>query len=154
MLAYIAETIKGIENLKHDQDSDCHAATGGVRRPDPVCAAAAEAYFDAYIERKSEGEANEAAAVAYVDALDKVDNYCLTMFTEIFLFRIPSRPGVLPVPRPQRPTLRSLMWTLRGLAGAQSWGRTLGGSWRQSGSEKSKQRFINMYLSCRNTYKP
>jgi len=54
MLAYIAETIKG-----------------GVRRPDPVCAAAAEAYFDAYIERKSEGEANEAAAVAYVEALDK-----------------------------------------------------------------------------------
>ena len=47
---------------------------GGVRRPDPVCAAASEAYFDAYIERKSEGEANEAAAVAYVEALDKVEN--------------------------------------------------------------------------------
>ena len=150
MLAYIAETIKGIENQKLVQDSDFHAAAGGVRRPDPVCAAAAEAYFDAYIEKKSEGEANEAAAVAYVDALDKVDNYCLTKFTEIFLFRIPSRPGALPVPRPQKPTLRSLMWTLRDLAGAESWGRTLGGSWRQSGSEKSEQRFIIMYLSCRN----
>ena len=45
-----------------------------MRRPDPVCAAAAEAYFDAYIEKKSEGEANEAAAVAYVEALDKVEN--------------------------------------------------------------------------------
>ena len=75
MLAYIAETIKGIENKKKlFQDSDFYAALGGVRRPDPVCAAAAEAYFDAYIERKSEGEANEAAAVAYVAALDKVDN--------------------------------------------------------------------------------
>ena len=39
-----------------------------------MCAAAAEAYFDAYIEKKSEGEANEAAAVAYVEALDKVEN--------------------------------------------------------------------------------
>ena len=72
MLAYIAETIKGIENRKLDQDSDFRAAIGGVRRPDPVCAAAAEAYFDAYIEKKSEGEANEAAAVAYVEAMDKV----------------------------------------------------------------------------------
>ena len=123
-----------------------------MRRPDPVCAAAAEAYFDAYIERKSEGEANEAAAVAYVEALDKVDNYCQMMFTKILPFRTPSRPGVLPVPRPQRPTLLSLMWTLRGLAGAESWRRTPGGSWRQSGSEKSEQRFIViMYLSCKNT---
>ena len=123
-----------------------------MRRPDPVCAAAAEAYFDAYIERKSEGEANEAAAVAYVEALDKVDNYCQMMFTKILPFRTPSRPGVLPVPRPQRPTLLNLMWTLRGLAGAESWGRTPGGSWRQSGSEKSEQRFIViMYLSCKNT---
>ena len=57
--------------------------SGGVRRPDPVCAAAAEAYFDAYIKRKSEGEANEAAAVAYIEALDKVlSNSYEPTFTE------------------------------------------------------------------------
>ena len=54
-----------------------------MRRPDPVCAAAAEAYFDAYIKRKSEGEANEAAAVAYIEALDKVlSNSYEPTFTE------------------------------------------------------------------------
>ena len=53
MIAYIAEAIKS-----------------GQRRIDPVCAAAAESYFDAYIERRSEAAANEAAAVAYLEAID------------------------------------------------------------------------------------
>ena len=52
MLAYIAEAIKS-----------------GQRRIDPVCAAAAETYFDAYIAQRSEAAANEAAAVAYLDAI-------------------------------------------------------------------------------------
>merc|ERR1712131_136860 len=61
-------------------DSPCAAAiiayiteaiTKGGRRFDPVCAAATEAYFDAYIEKKSEAAANEAAAVAYIETLGK-----------------------------------------------------------------------------------
>ena len=61
MIAYIAEAIKS-----------------GQRRIDPACAAAAESYFDAYIEQKSEAAANEAAAVAYLDAIDANPDYDLT----------------------------------------------------------------------------
>ena len=53
MIAYIAEAIKS-----------------GQRRIDPVCAAAAESYFDAYIAQRSEAAANEAAAVAYLEAIE------------------------------------------------------------------------------------
>jgi len=54
MIAYITETIKNRN-----------------RKLDPVCGAATLAYWDAYIEQKSEAAANEAAAVAYLEALDK-----------------------------------------------------------------------------------
>jgi len=47
------------------------AIANGFTRIDPVCAASAEAYFDAYINKKEEAAANEAAAVAYIDALNK-----------------------------------------------------------------------------------
>jgi len=60
MIAYITEAI-----------------TKGGRRFDPVCAAATEAYFDAYIEKKSEAAANEAAAVAYIETLDKNPDFDL-----------------------------------------------------------------------------
>ena len=53
MIAYIAEAIQS-----------------GQRVIDPVCAAAAETYFDAYIAQRSEAAANEAAAVAYLDAIE------------------------------------------------------------------------------------
>ena len=58
MIAYIAEAIRS-----------------GARRIDPVCAAASEAYFDAYIANKSEAAANEAAAVAYLDAIEANPNF-------------------------------------------------------------------------------
>merc|ERR1711915_1084088 len=51
------------------------AVTRQGREFDPVCAAATEAYFDAYIRDKSEAAANEAAAVAYLDTLDKNPNF-------------------------------------------------------------------------------
>ena len=54
MLAYITEVF-----------------TKGGRKFDPVCAAATEAYFDAYIANKSESAANEAVAVAYLETLEK-----------------------------------------------------------------------------------
>jgi hypothetical protein len=54
MIAYITEAI-----------------TKGGRKFDPVFAAATEAYFDAYIANKSESTANEAAAVAYLQTLEK-----------------------------------------------------------------------------------
>jgi len=54
MLAYITEAI-----------------AKGDRKIDPVCGAATIAYWDAYIEEKSEAAANEAAAVAYLETLDK-----------------------------------------------------------------------------------
>ena len=54
MIAYITEAIKN-----------------GERKLDPVCGVATLAYWDAYIEKKSEAAANEAAAVAYLEALDK-----------------------------------------------------------------------------------
>merc|ERR1711915_1064351 len=51
------------------------AVTRQGREFDPVCAAATEAYFDAYIRDKSEAAANEAATVAYLDTLDKNPNF-------------------------------------------------------------------------------
>jgi len=60
MIAYITEAI-----------------TKGGRKFDPVCAAATEAYWDAYIEKRSEAEANEAAAVAYIETLNKTPNFDL-----------------------------------------------------------------------------
>ena len=42
-----------------------------------MCAAATEAYFDAYIANKSESAANEAAAVAYFETLVKNPNFDL-----------------------------------------------------------------------------
>ena len=53
MIAYITEAI-----------------INGERRLDPVCGAATLAYWDAYIEKKSEAAANEAGAVAYLEAID------------------------------------------------------------------------------------
>ena len=37
---------------------------------DPVCGAATLAYWDAYVEKKSEAAASEAAGVAYLDSLE------------------------------------------------------------------------------------
>merc|ERR1711868_248706 len=37
---------------------------------DPVCSAASEAYFDSFLSGSSESEASEAAAVAYLDAVE------------------------------------------------------------------------------------
>ena len=37
---------------------------------DPVCGASAEAYIDAYLTGSGEDAANEAAAVAYLEAVD------------------------------------------------------------------------------------
>ena len=54
MVAYITEAIRQ-----------------GDRKVDPVCGAATLAYWDAYIEKKSEAAASEAAAVAYLDTLEK-----------------------------------------------------------------------------------
>ena len=54
MVAYITEAIRQ-----------------GDRQVDPVCGAATLAYWDAYIEKKSEATASEAAAVAYLDTLQQ-----------------------------------------------------------------------------------
>ena len=54
MVAYITEAIRQ-----------------GDRKVDPVCGAATLAYWDAYIEKKSEAAASEAAAVAYLDTLEE-----------------------------------------------------------------------------------
>ena len=58
MLAYINEAIR-----KRD------------RVFDPVCGAASLAYWDAFIEKKDETAASEAAAVAYLDALENNPNF-------------------------------------------------------------------------------
>jgi len=58
MIAYVAEAIKN-----------------GERQLDPVCGEATLAYWDAYIASKSEAMANEAAAIGYVEALDKYPNF-------------------------------------------------------------------------------
>jgi len=54
MIAYITEAIKN-----------------GQRKVDPACAAATSAYLDAYITKKDEASASEAAGIAYLEALDK-----------------------------------------------------------------------------------
>jgi len=54
MIAYITEAIKT-----------------GRRKVDPACAAATSAYLEAFIEKKDEALASEAAGVAYLEALDK-----------------------------------------------------------------------------------
>ena len=42
---------------------------------DPVCSVAAEAYFDAYLEGKSEAKANQAAGVAYIEAVANAKDF-------------------------------------------------------------------------------
>merc|ERR1712083_201175 len=54
MFAYISETLKS-----------------GKIQIDPVCAASTSAYMRAYKEKKDEEFASEAAAVAYLEALEK-----------------------------------------------------------------------------------
>ena len=44
----------------------------------PVCSAAAEAYIDAYIDGGNEEAASEAAAFAYIDALEANPSFDLT----------------------------------------------------------------------------
>merc|ERR1711872_771247 len=53
MIVYINEAIKQKDNVF-----------------DPVCGAATVAYWDNFIEKKDESAASEAAAVAYLDALE------------------------------------------------------------------------------------
>lgn len=45
------------------------AVATNMKEADPVCLAAAEAYFEAHLSGSSEEEANEAAGVAYLDAV-------------------------------------------------------------------------------------
>jgi len=42
---------------------------------DPVCAIAMEAYFDAYLDKKSEAKANQAAGLAFLDAVANTPTY-------------------------------------------------------------------------------
>merc|ERR1711915_1046475 len=58
MFAYISETLKS-----------------GKIQIDPVCAASTSAYMRAYKEKKDEEFASEAAAVAYLEALEKNSNF-------------------------------------------------------------------------------
>jgi len=58
MIAYIKEAIKQ-----------------GERTIDPVCGAATLAYWDAYIEKKTESAASEAAAIAYLDTLEQFPDF-------------------------------------------------------------------------------
>ena len=58
MFAYVTETLQS-----------------GKIQIDPVCATATSAYMRAYKETKDEEAASEAAAVAYLDALDKHSNF-------------------------------------------------------------------------------
>jgi hypothetical protein len=44
-------------------------------KPDPVCMASAEAYFDAYSKGATEVKANEAAGVAFLDAVEANPDY-------------------------------------------------------------------------------
>jgi len=41
-----------------------------MNKPDPVCLASAEAYFDAYVKGAGEAKANEIAGVAFLDAVE------------------------------------------------------------------------------------
>jgi hypothetical protein len=43
--------------------------------PDPVCLAAAETYFDAYLKGSTEAQANEIAGVAFLDAVEANPDY-------------------------------------------------------------------------------
>ena len=54
MIAYIKEAIRQRDRIV-----------------DPVCGAATLAYWDAYVEKKSEAAASEAAAIAYLDTLQE-----------------------------------------------------------------------------------
>jgi len=58
MIAYITEALKQ-----------------GERKVDPVCGAATLAYWDAYIAKKSESAASEAAAIAYLDTLEQYPDF-------------------------------------------------------------------------------
>ena len=58
MIAYIAEAIRS-----------------GERKLDPVCGEATLAYWDAYIDSKSEAAANEAAAIGYLEVLEDNPNF-------------------------------------------------------------------------------
>jgi hypothetical protein len=44
-------------------------------KPDPVCLASAEAYFDAHLKGATEAEANEIAGVAFLDAVEANPDY-------------------------------------------------------------------------------
>ena len=46
-----------------------------MEKPDPVCLASAEAYFNAYENGASEAAANEAAGVAFLDAVEANPDY-------------------------------------------------------------------------------
>ena len=46
-----------------------------LKKPDPVCLAAAEAYFNAYLGGSSEAQANEIAGVAFLDAVEANPDY-------------------------------------------------------------------------------
>ncbi|XP_023331231.1 uncharacterized protein LOC111703508 [Eurytemora carolleeae] len=49
--------------------------SGDNNKLDPVCAVAAEAYFDAYLSGKSEAKANQAAGIAFLDAVANTPSY-------------------------------------------------------------------------------
>ena len=51
------------------------AVTKGNRQLDPVCAASMEAYFEAHIAGQSEAKANQAAGVAFLDAVANNPDY-------------------------------------------------------------------------------
>ena len=61
MVSYITEAIENKE-----------------RKLDPVCAAATLAYFDAYMQHKSEDKATEAAAIAYLETVDQHPDFAQT----------------------------------------------------------------------------
>ena len=51
------------------------AISGDNNKLDPVCAISAEAYFDAYLSGKSEAKANQAAGIAFLDAVANTPSY-------------------------------------------------------------------------------
>jgi predicted esterase YcpF (UPF0227 family) len=51
------------------------AVTQGNRKIDPVCAASMDAYFEAYLDGKSEAKSNQAAGVAFLDAVASNPDY-------------------------------------------------------------------------------
>ena len=72
-LAYVKELAKKPSNPNAAAMVSyiAEAITHKERKLDPVCAAATLAYWEAYAEHKSEAKANEAAAIAYLETLDK-----------------------------------------------------------------------------------